>query len=297
MPAKLDGSAHQEETALFEKLITLDDLGGGEFKAPASPDKDDTLFGGQFIAQCLAAAQRTIADDRWVHSLHAYFLRPGDVDLPLTITVETVRDGRSFSWRQTVARQQGKPLFRMLASFQVPVESYEFSRRRAPAAPPPEAVPVTYGEFTMRETGEDTWHGEQWPMDLRYVNPPDAPRGVPITESQLLWTRINERLPDAPALHHAGLAYLSDATLVDHVMLAHGLRWQDADSEGTSLDHAMWFHRFARADEWLLFEQLVETTGGGRGLARGYLFDRNGVLIATCLQEGLMRWKSGGDAP
>ena len=126
---------------------------------------------------------------------------------------------------------------------------------------------------------------------------PDAPRGVPITESQLLWTRINKRLPDAPALHHAGLAYLSDATLVDHVMLAHGLRWQDADSEGTSLDHAMWFHRFARADEWLLFEQLVETTGGGRGLARGYLFDRNGVLIATCLQEGLMRWKSGGDAP
>ncbi len=295
-PAKLDGPAHQKESAVFAKLLTLDDLGGGEFQAPAAPDKGDTLFGGQFIAQCLAAAETTVANDRQVHSLHAYFLRPGDVDLPSTIGVVAVRDGRSFSWRQTVVRQRGKELFRMLASYQVPVESPEFTSRRPPDTPPPERVSVTYDEFTMRELGQDNWYGTERPMEIRYVNPPSAPRGEPITESQLMWMRINERLPDAPAIHQAGLAYLSDATLVDHVMLPHGLRWQDADFEGTSLDHAMWFHRFARADEWLLFEQTVESTGAGRGLARGYFFDRGGVLIATCMQEGLMRWKSGGDA-
>ena len=277
---------------MFTELITLDDLGGGAFNAPEPPDKGDTLFGGQFIAQCLSAADMTLGGDRLVHSLHAYFLRPGDVHLPVAITVDPVRDGRSFSWRQTVASQHGRELFRMLASYQVPTASPDYARPQAPRVPPPAETPFTYGEFTMRETGEDTWHGFDRPMDVLYVNPPDAPRGEPVTESQLMWMRINEPLPDTPAIHQAGLAYLSDTTLVDHLMLPHGLRWQDGDFLGTSLDHAMWFHRFTRADEWLLFEQTVESTGGGRGLARGYFFDRQGVLVATCMQEGLMRWQS-----
>lgn len=289
-PAKLAASASIGKIVLFEQLISAKDLGDGEFSAPASPDEGDTLFGGQFIAQCLAAADTTISGGKQVNSLHAYFLRPGDSDLPVAISVDRVRDGRSFSWRQTVARQSGKELFQMLASYQVPVESPEYARPRAPVAPPPEDVPFTYGQFTMDETGEDTWHGMNRPMDIRYVNPPGAPRGEPVTESQLMWMRITERLPDTPAIHHAGLAYLSDATVVDHVMLPHGRRWQDAGFAGTSLDHALWFHRFARADEWLLFEQIVESTGGGRGLARGYFYDRGGLLIATCMQEGLMRW-------
>ena len=275
---------------MFKQLVTLEYLGGGEFIAPASPDKGDTLFGGQFIAQCLAAAEATVADDRQAHSLHAYFLRPGDVDRPLTIAVEAVRDGRSFSWRQAVARQHGKELFRMLASYQVPAESPEYARPVAPRTSPPEDVPLSYGEFTIRETGEDTWHGVDWPIEIRYVNPPDAPRGEPITENQLMWMRISERLGDTPGIHHAGLAYLSDATLIDHVMLPHGMRCHDGDFAGASLDHAMWFHRFARVDEWLLFEQIVESTGGGRGLARGYFYDRAGLVVATCVQEGLMRW-------
>ena len=270
--------------------MTLEYVGGGEFIALASPEKGDSLFGGHFIAQCLAAAEATVADDRQARSLHAYFLRPGDVDQPLTIAVEAVRDGRSFSWRQTVARQHGKELFHMLASYQVPAESPEYARPQAPRTPPPEDVALTYGEFTSRETGGGPWHGVDWPMEVRYVNPPDAPRGRPITGNQLMWMRMSGRLGDTPGLHHAGLAYLSDATLVDQVMLPHGLRWQDDDFEGASLDHAMWFHRFARADEWLLYEQVVESTGGGRGLARGYFYDRAGVLVATCMQEGLMRW-------
>ena len=275
---------------MFEKLITLADLGGGEFEGPASPELEGPLFGGHFLAQCLAAADLTVAGDRQVNSLHAYFLRPGDVDLPVSIAVDAVRDGRSFSWRQAVAGQRGKECFRMTMSYQVPAESPEYRGPEKPEAPHPEAISFTYGDFTMRQTGEDTWQGMERPMEIRYVNAPDAPRGKAVTENQLMWMRISERLPDRPAIHHAGLAYLSDATLVDHVMLPHGLRWQDGDSLGTSLDHAMWFHRFARADEWLLFDQTVVSTGGGRGLASGYFFDRNGALIATCLQEGLMRW-------
>ena len=270
--------------------MTLADLGGGKFEGPASPERDGTLFGGHLIAQCLAAAELTVAGDRQVNSLHAYFLRPGDVDLPVAITVNKVRDGRSFSWRETAASQQGRELFQMSLSYQVDASTPDYTGPTMPTAAPPEDIPFTYGDFTMLQTGQDSWDGMERPIDIRYINAPDSPRGTAVTDSQLMWMRIPERLPDTPAIHHAGLAYLSDATLVDHVMLPHGMRWQDADFLGTSLDHAMWFHRFARADEWLLFEQTVESTGGGRGLARGYFFDRGGALIATCMQEGLMRW-------
>lgn len=127
-------------------------------------------------------------------------------------------------------------------------------------------------------------------MDIRYVNPPAAPRGVSITEDQRLWMRISEPLDDDPATHATGLAYLSDSTLVDHVVLPHGQRWQDPRLVSTSLDHAMWFHRPFRADEWLLFDQRVESTGRGRGLASGRFFTEAGRLVATCMQEGLIRW-------
>ena len=280
---------------MFQTLVTLTDLGDGEFVAPRSPDKSDSMFGGQFMAQCLAAAGATVAQGRRANSLHAYFLRPGDVELPVAIGVEAVRDGRSFSWRQTVARQTGRELFRMLVSYQVPAESPEYTGPVAPGAPPPEEVSFTYDDFTLRETGGDIGHRVARPMEIRYVNPPAGGRGEPVTESQSMWMRIRERLPDAPGIHQAALAYLSDAALVDHIMLPHGRRWHDPGFLGTSLDHAMWFHRAARADDWLLFEQVAETTGGGRGLARGYFFDRSGRLIATCMQEGLMRWKTDGE--
>jgi acyl-CoA thioesterase-2 len=222
--------------------------------------------------------------------LHAYFLRPGNVDQPLQITVDRVRDGRSFSTREAVAEQQGKALFRMLVSFQVPARTPEYAGRTMPQVPSPERVTFSYDDFTLQQTGASDWHGSARPMDIRYVNPPTAPRGQPVTESQLMWMRIPERLPDDPGVHRAALGNLSDSTLVDHVMLPLGLRWQDDDFEGASLDHAMWFHRFARADDWLLFEQSVEATGAGRGLASGRFFTASGELVATCLQEGLMRW-------
>ena len=275
-------------SGVFLSLLALTPDDGG-WMAPPPPDKGDSTFGGQLLAQCLAAMHETIDADRAVHSLHAYFLRPGDVDLASHIEVESVRDGRSFSSRQAVARQHGKELFRMTASFQVPDESPEYTDAQMPDAPPPEQVAFTYDDFTLQQTGEDGWYGADRPMDIRYINPPSE-RGVPDTEPQLMWMRINAPLPDDPRIHHAGLAYLSDSTLVDNVMLPLGRRWQDEGFLGTSLDHAMWFHRVARADEWLLFEQNVEATGGGRGLASGRFFDRSGKLVATCVQEGLMRW-------
>ena len=277
---------------MFAPLLDLVSIGDNRFVAPPSPDKGERMFGGQFLAQCLAAAQATVADDRQVNSLHGYFLRPGDVDLDVDLHVVEVRDGRSFSSRQVVAQQRGKELFRMLVSYQVPDESPEYMGFVMPEVPPPEEVTYTYEDFTLAQSGDAAWYGADRPMDIRYINPPSAVRGVPVTETQLMWMRIPEALSDAPHVHQAGLAYLSDSTIVDHIMLPLGMRWQDTGLEGTSLDHAMWFHRPARADEWLLFAQTVEATGGGRGLASGRLYSRRGELAATCVQEGLMRWST-----
>ena len=282
---------------MLDGLLRLHSQGDGRFEAPPSPDKGERVFGGQFLAQCLAAAQTTVADNRRVHSLHGYFLRPGDVDAPSELTVEEVRDGRSFSARQVIARQGGKERFRLLASFQVPTETPIYVGAPMPEVPPPDAVSYTYDDFTLEQTGADAWYGTARPMDIRYINPPTAPPGEPVTEPQLMWMRIASALGDDEGEHDAALAYLSDSTLVDHVPLPLGRRWQDAGFGGTSLDHAMWYHRRARADAWLLFVQTVEATGGGRGLASGRFYTEDGTLVATCVQEGLMRWTTPSTTP
>lgn len=275
---------------MFADLMTLTDQGNDVLLAPPAPDKGERLFGGQFLAQSVRAAQATTDTDRVVNALHGYFMRPGDVDAPIDMHVERIRDGRTFSTREVRACQNGKVMFQATISFQVPDETPEYAGSTLPDVPPPDAVPGTYDDFTLAVSGEPDWHGRDRPIDIRYVNPPTAERGVPITEDQLMWTRIRTPLPDDPALHLSGLAYLSDATLVDHIMLPLGKRWQDKDFAGTSLDHCMWFHRPARSDEWLLFRQSVDATGRGRGLARGRFYAADGTLVATCMQEGLMRW-------
>ena len=161
---------------------------------------------------------------------------------------------------------------------------------RKPDVPPPEEVALTYEEFSSSAGRQQEWDIEARPMDTRCINPPIAPLGEPVLEDQRMWMRISERLPERPGLHCAALAYLSDSTLIDHVVLPHGHRWQEPGLTGASLDHAMWFHNPARADEWLLFDQTVEATGSGRGLATGRIFDPDGILVATCSQEGLIRW-------
>jgi acyl-CoA thioesterase-2 len=274
----------------FASLVELTTVDEDVFEAPVAPERSGRMYGGQLLAQSLAAALATIDEGRDVHSLHAYFLRPGDVDSSVELRVERIRDGRSFSAREVRAMQHDKELFRMTASFHVPEEGAHYAGAQMPEVPSPEAVSLTYNQFSRDNGEEEDWDGEARPMDIRYVNPPTAPLGEPVLEPQRMWVRLPEQLGNEWAAHYAGLAYLSDSTLIDHVVLPHGRRWQDPALNGASLDHAMWFHQRSRADEWLLFDQEVAATGAGRGLAQGRFFDRNGRLVASCAQEGMIRW-------
>ena len=277
-------------TNVFKRIVSLQRVTDDRFLGSPSPDRGGQTYGGHLLAQALAGAHATVGDDRRVHSLHAAFLRSGNPAQSLEVHVERLRDGRSFSQRCVRTVQDGNEVLRMIASFHVDGQGDEYAGAVMPNVPPPNEVGLTYAEHTRRESGNANWPGDVRPMDIRYVNPPTAPRGVPITEDQRLWMRISEPLDDAVATHATALAYLSDSTLVDHVVLPHGQRWQDPRLVSTSLDHAMWFHRPFRADRWLMFDQRVESTGGGRGLASGRFFAEDGTLVATCLQEGLIRW-------
>lgn len=272
------------------RMMALVETGPDRFIAPEAPEREGRMYGGQLLAQSLAAAERTVTEDRHAHSLHAYFLAPGDVSMAVEMQVERVRDGRSFSSRSVGAFQAGRELFRMVVSYHIAEPGEPFAGHRKPDVPPPEEVALTYTAFSRSMGAQQEWDIESRPMDTRCINPPVAPPGEPVLEDQRMWMRISERLPASPGQHQAGLVYLSDSSLVDHVVLPHGRRWQDPTLTGASLDHAMWFHNPVRADEWLLFDQTVEATGFGRGLATGRIFDADGTLAATCMQEGLIRW-------
>jgi len=279
----------------FDELMQLTPDGSDRFVSPIAPDRSARTYGGQFLAHTLRAAQLTVDDDRFVHSTHSYFLRAGDVDRKTVLEVQRIRDGRSFSQREVLALQDGREMFRSIISFHVPDDGLDYAPPVDLDVPGPEDVEGTYHDFweSILPPEQRPWPGRARPMEIRYINPPTAPEGQPITEPQLMWMSLRDRIGDERALHDVGLAYLADATLVDHVMLPHGFRWQDERLTGASLDHAMWFHRPCRADDWLLYDQRVEATGSSRGLASGRYYTRAGELVATCMQEGLMRWSGG----
>ena len=278
----------------FRALLELAPIDILRCEAPAAPEGGNRVFGGQFLAQAICAAQRTVpTDGRTIPSLHAYFLRPGDVDKKTFYDVTVVRDGRTFSVREIQALQQDRELFKMTASFTTPTTGLSYAARSMSDVPSPEEINYTHNDFSrdMGQSNEIEWDGGARPYEILYINPPNSERGIPIVDDQLMWMRVADNLTLEPVHHEAGLAYLSDSTLVDHVLLPHGMRWQDRNFDGTSLDHVMWFHQKTRADQWLLFEQSVEWTGSGRGLASGRFYDQDGQLIASCAQEGLMRWR------
>ncbi len=280
----------------FLDVIDLaDGSSGDEYVGPPSPERSGVTYGGQLLAQGVIAASRTVDGGRQLHSLHGLFLRPGDVARPTLWRVERVRDGRSFAARSVSGHQEGKEIFRVMASFHEPEEGFAYQPEPdidIGRLPHPEATTTTYVEFCLAHPDVETadWYGQDRPMDIRYIDPPDPAGGPPLDRPQLMWMRLSDELPEDPPVHHAGLAYLADASLIDHVVLPHGYRWHDARLTGASLDHAMWFRQPARADEWLLYDQRVESTAGARGLATGRFYDREGTLVATCSQEGLMRW-------
>ena len=249
------------------------------------------MFGGQVAGQALVAAGRTVPDDRPVHSLHAYFIRPGDPAVPLIYSVDRIRDGRSFTTRRVSAIQHGKAIFTLSASFHHP-EPGPTTPLPMPAAPPPELLRPNSERFAEAIGVTRPQHMRDSPIDVRSVGPLSVEVAAdPSLRSRpnLVWLRVNGELPDDPLLHVCLMTYASDMTLLDTVLLHHGLSWHNGSTAGASLDHAMWFHRPFRADQWLLYAQESPSASGGRGLARGQVFTADGDLVVSVVQEGLIR--------
>ncbi len=253
------------------------------------------VFGGLVIAQSLVAAIRTV-EAREAHSLHGYFMLPGDPSVPIVYEVDRLRDGGSFTTRRCVAVQHGRPIFSLSASFQRTESGFDHAAAM-PAVPAPEALPTEdeiMERFAQRMPEPVRRYFErERPIEMRPVGlsrflPNDA---APPPLGQMIWMRATGRLPDDTAVHAAVLAYMSDMTLLDTALLAQGRSVFDPDLQVASLDHAMWFHRPFRADEWLLYAEESPSASGGRGLARGQVFTRAGLLVASTAQEGLMRVK------
>ncbi|MFF5004887.1 acyl-CoA thioesterase II [Streptomyces phaeochromogenes] len=254
------------------------------------------VFGGQVAAQALVAAGRTVPDDRFAHSLHAYFLRAGDAGAPIVYTVDRIRDGRSFTTRRVVAVQHGQPIFHLSASFQTYEEGMEH-QADMPAAPDPETLPTAaellprYVDLYREQGVVERLLEAREAVDLRYVDaPPFASVGEEREPRSQVWFRTNGKLVDDPLLHVCLATYVSDMTLLDSVLLAHGRGgWVTGDVVGASLDHAMWFHRPFRADEWLLYDQESPSASGGRGLGQARIYTQDGRLAVTVIQEGVVR--------
>ena len=273
-------------------LLDLEEIEAGLFRGRQPDTSLQRVFGGQVAGQALVAGVRTVERDREVHSLHAYFLRPGDISVPILYDVERTRDGRSFSTRRVVARQHGKPIFYMSVSFQVPEQGLDH-QDPMPAVPGPEDCPEL-GDLLAQLTKRprEHWDREWAALDVRYagdsreggmLHDPDHPAMARV------WLRASGALPEHPWLHAAVLAYASDLTLLSASLVPHGLVIGDPRLQPASLDHAMWFHRPFRADEWLLYDQVSPSASGGRGFATGRLFTGDGRLVASVVQEGLVR--------
>ncbi|MFE8946414.1 acyl-CoA thioesterase [Streptomyces sp. NPDC007856] len=278
-------------------LLDLEQIEENIFRGQSRSAVVPRVFGGQVAAQALVAAGRTVPADRPAHSLHAYFLRPGDPGAPIVYTVDRIRDGRSFTTRRVVAVQHGKPIFHLSASFQVQEEGLEH-QAPMPASPDPATLPTSqerlrgYGHLAPEVVEKFIEAREA--IDLRYVEePPYGQFGAPREPHSQVWFRTNGKLDsafDEPLLHVVLATYVSDMTLLDSVLLAHGRGgWAVGDVVGASLDHAMWFHRPFRADDWLLYDQESPSAHGGRGLGQARIYTQDGQLAITVIQEGVVR--------
>jgi acyl-CoA thioesterase-2 len=272
-------------------LLNLEQIELDIFRGRSPSDRRQRVFGGQVAGQALVAAGRTVPADRPVHSLHAYFIRPGDPAVPLVYIVDRVRDGKSFTTRRVSAIQHGKTIFTLSASFHH-AEPGPVHAVAMPQVPPPESVPPATErlEKLFGEAAQEFFANN--PIDLRVIGPLSYEAQLDPSlraDHNLVWLRADGELPDDPLLHVCLMTYASDMTLLDTVLLRHGLSWADGYTTGASLDHAMWFHRSFRADRWLLYAQDSPVADGARGLARGEVFTREGDLVVSVVQEGLIR--------
>jgi len=274
------------------RLLDLEQLEHNLFRGTGPAEGWQRVYGGQVLGQALVAAVRTVDPERIAHSMHAYFLLGGDPKHPIVYEVERIRDGGSFTTRRVMAIQHGRPIFVMSVSFQRPQDGFDH-QAVMPDVPPPESLPT---ETELRaqivdrlpDNMKSYWMRER-PIEMR---PVDASRYVTRAKAeprQSIWMRANGGLPDELQLHQCVLAYASDFTLLDTALIAHGKLLFDTDIQLASLDHAMWMHRPFRADDWLLYVQDSPSAAGARGFCRGSVFTRDGKLVASTTQEGLMR--------
>jgi acyl-CoA thioesterase II len=278
--------------AQLVELLDVEVIDIDLYRGARQPGGVGRVFGGQVIAQALQAAQRSIDDGKIAHSLHAYFMRAGGEDHPIVYRVVRDFDGRSFANRRVIAMQRGQPILNMIASFQLPEDglSHQFDM---PDVPPPEALK---SEGELREAIQShvpeklrRFFLRPRPIEFRPVDPDGWFAPVPRDPVQHGWFRVVAPIIDDPALHRAILAYASDMMLLGTAMLPHGLTWMDASIQTASLDHALWLHEPMRVDEWLLYTTDSPWSGHARGFNRGRIYTRNGRLVASTAQEGLIR--------
>jgi acyl-CoA thioesterase-2 len=268
-------------------LLDLETIEVNTYRGKHPKEERQRTFGGQVAAQALMAAGRTV-ENATVHSLHSYFLRPGDTSVPILYEVDRIRDGRSFYTRRVVAIQHGRAIYNMQASFHNEEVGFEH-QFPMPSVPGPETI-KPLAERLLEEFGStDEWFKRQHPIDQRFIGEiPWSPKHNKEPRQQL-WIRADGELPNDPLLHACVIAYASDMSLFDAMLAPHSLRWDDDHFIAASLDHCMWFHRDVQADEWLLYDVDSPIDHGGRGLARGFIFNQAGELCVSMVQEGLVR--------
>ena len=274
------------------ELLSLERLEDNLFRGQSRDIGTKYVFGGQVLGQALSAAQATVDRSRMAHSLHAYFLRAGDIEHPIVYDVDRTRDGSSFSVRRVTAIQHGKVIFFCAASFHEHEPGVEH-QLKMPEVPQPEDVapttPVPGEIMATLPPKVQRWLSRRGPFEFRHVYPRDELNPPKRPPFQQVWFRLCEPVGDAPELHHALLAYASDFQLLGTANYPHGISYYQPNVQMASLDHALWFHRPFRADDWLLYDQRPISTGGARGLAGGNIFTSSGALAITVVQEGLVR--------
>ncbi len=274
-------------------LLDLEPIEVRIFRGQNRPLASPRVFGGQVLAQALVAAGRTVEEGRRCHSLHAYFILPGDVKAPIVYEVETLRDGGSFTTRRVTAIQHGRPIFNASLSFHRDEPGLEHQAQPAPSVPPPDALTsereLAAGIADRLPEPLRTVLTRERPIDFRPVDPADPLRPSPQDAASATWLRADGALPEDPLVHQAILAYASDWGLLATALLPHGRSVFDGTIQAASLDHAIWFHRPFRADAWLLYAMDAPTAAGARGFVRGAVTDAQGRLVASTAQEGLVR--------